>query len=245
MQLRAQGKYRESLFALQDAVDADPANVQWVFELGVAYATLGYYPQAIALWQRVTAMPTTDANRAAAEQNIEKARLKMVGASAGPASSSAPPSAAAPSAAPSPAAAAGPATAATPAASSGPGAPAEAKAAYARALDAYSAARYVDALREFDRAIAAKPDFAQAFSGRGSTYLAMGDYARALADYGQAMRLDGAMAYPVFGVAEALTMLGRRGEALRYYQAYEASRAPDVQPALVERARQRIAEIGR
>ncbi len=119
---------------------------------------------------------------------------------------------------------------------------ADARAAYAKALEAYSAAHYVDALREFDRAIGAKPDFAQAYSGRGSTYLAMGDYSRALADYGQAMRLDGSMAYPVFGVAETLTMLGRRSEALRYYQAYEASRAPDVQPALVQRARQRIAE---
>jgi tetratricopeptide (TPR) repeat protein len=245
MQQRSHGQHRESLFALQDAVNADPTNVRVVFELASAYAILGNFPQAIAFWQRVLSMPTAESNRVAAEQNIERAKQKMAQA--------------APAAAPATAAVApaSTATAATEPASAASSAPApsaerarplpftpEAQDAYAKGLHAYSAARYADALHEFDRAIGAKADFAQAYSGRGSTYLALGDHNRALADYAQAMRLDSTMAYPVFGVAEALTLLGRKADALRYYQAYAASRAPDVQPALLERARKRIAEIG-
>ena len=45
-------KYREASFSFQDAVNADPNNVEALFKLGNAYAVLGYYSQAIEKWNR-------------------------------------------------------------------------------------------------------------------------------------------------------------------------------------------------
>ena len=41
------GAYREASFAYQDAVNANPNDVEALFKLGNAYAVLGYYAQAI------------------------------------------------------------------------------------------------------------------------------------------------------------------------------------------------------
>jgi tetratricopeptide (TPR) repeat protein len=121
----------------------------------------------------------------------------------------------------------------------------EAQQAYNNGVQVYGQQRYQEALKEFERAILAKPDFSQAFAARGSAYFAMRDYVRALNDYGQAMRLDRTMASPLFGVAESYNALGRKADAVPYYQAYVMSRAPDAQPNLQEIAKQRMAEINK
>ena len=54
------------------------------------------------------------------------------------------------------------------------------------------------------------------------------------------MRLDRNMAAPLFGVAEAYNAMGRKADAMPYYQAYAASKAPDAAPNLQEVARQRM-----
>jgi hypothetical protein len=59
------------------------------------------------------------------------------------------------------------------------------------------------------------------------------------------MRLDNRLAAPVFGVAEALNALGRKDDAVPYYEAYAASQSPDAQAGLQELARKRVAEIRR
>jgi tetratricopeptide (TPR) repeat protein len=240
LELRASGKKRESLFALQDAANADPNNARAVFELGVAYADNYYFPQAIERWQRVLSMNVDDATRAAALANIEKARNLMGGSSS-------------PSAAPS----AGATTGVAGTAGSAPSQaqpvvqpPAAAPAAptpeelYVKGAELYGQQRFAEAIQQFDAAIAAKPDFPQAFTARGSAWFAQREFARALADYSQAMRLDATLASPVLGVAESLNALGRKADAIPYYQAYIASRAADAEPGLQDVARQRLAEIG-
>ena len=51
--LWAEKKYREASFAYQDAVNADPSGIEALFKLGIAYAVLGYYSQAIDKWTLV------------------------------------------------------------------------------------------------------------------------------------------------------------------------------------------------
>lgn len=212
---RSAGRLRDALFALQDAANADPSNVRAVFELGVTYAMLNYYPQAIERWQRVLTMSGDEPTRTAAQQNIDKARQKM-------------------SSAPAPQGAA-----THPAAT-----PVEVQA-YNLGVQLYGQQKYAEALKELDRAIAARAEFPQAFTARGSAHFALRDYVHALNDYGQAMRLDRVMASPLFGVAESYFAMGRKVDALPYYQAYAVSKAADVQPSLQEIARQRIADIGK
>jgi len=222
LRARAAGRLHDSLLTLQEASSADPGNAQAVFELGKAYALLNSYPQAIEHWQQVLSMGVNETTRAAAQQNIEKAKQKM--AAAGPATT--------PDAAPA-------------AGSEQPKAPAlpqEAQAAYNAGVKLYGQQKYGEALQQFERAIAIKPDFAHAFAARGSTYFAQKEYVRALNDYGQAMRLDRAMASPLFGVAEAYYAMGRKSDAAPYYQAYAASKAADAQPNLQEIAKKRLAE---
>ena len=79
----------------------------------------------------------------------------------------------------------------------------------------------------------------------GSAYFALRDFARALNDYGQAMRLDRSMASPLFGVAESYNAMGRKADAAPYYQAYILSKAAAAAPNLQEIAKQRMADIGK
>lgn len=50
--------------------------------------------------------------------------------------------------------------------------------------------RYDAALRQFDRAIEADPDFGAAYANRGILYDRMGRYEKAIADYRRALELD-------------------------------------------------------
>ncbi len=257
LQLRASGKKRESLFALQDATNADPHNARAVFELGVAYAENYYFPQAIERWQRVLTMNVDEATRSAALANVEKARKLMGGGSSPSGAASATPAVASAAAAASAAPVATGGVAETagsaqaqqqpvvqpPAAAAPPAAPTPQEL-YIKGAELYGQQRFGEAIRQFDASIAAKPDFPQAFTARGSARFAQREYARALADYSQAMRLDATLASPILGVAESLNALGRKADAIPYYQAYIASRSADVQPGLQEVARQRLAEIG-
>jgi tetratricopeptide (TPR) repeat protein len=43
------------------------------------------------------------------------------------------------------------------------------------------------ALEDFDRSITLDPSFSVAFLGRGETYVIMGEYARAIDDFGEAI----------------------------------------------------------
>lgn len=237
LRLRSEGKTRESLFALQDAVNADPNNPQAVFELGVAYAMMNYLPQAIERWERILTLPVPEENKVSARENIARARQKLAGVAP-----------TAPSA--QPVASAQPAAAPTQPVDSAPQnvvvvpPPMDvAQDAYNQGVRLYTEQKYAEAAAAFGRAIAAKSDFVQAYVGRGSAHLAIRDFNAALADFGQAMRLDNRMASPVFGVAEALVALGREAEAVPYYEAYVASNSADAQQNLKDVAKQRLATI--
>jgi tetratricopeptide (TPR) repeat protein len=233
--LRQEGKTRESLFALREAAQIDPSNPEAMMELGVAYALLNYYPQAIVQWQRVLAMPIDEGQRAAALKNIESATEKMKGIAA--------PAAGATGDRPEGASLSGNATAL--AASATPLVAGDAREAYTKGVELYSQQRYREAIGYFDKALQGSPDFSQAFSARGSAYFALKEYPRALSDFSQAMRLDNTMASPLFGVAETLFAMGRSTDSVPYYRAYAESQAPDAQSAFRDIARRRLAEIGK
>jgi tetratricopeptide (TPR) repeat protein len=74
---RLAGQPRDAFFTSLDAFKADPADPEVVFELGVGYALLGYYRDAIAYWERVLTMDVDDGTRASARQNIAKAKQKL------------------------------------------------------------------------------------------------------------------------------------------------------------------------
>ena len=59
------------------------------------------------------------------------------------------------------------------------------------------------AIEEYTQAIKLKPDYAEAYLGRGNAYYDKGDYDHAIADYGQAIKLrpDYARAYDNRGLA--------------------------------------------
>jgi len=75
--LWAEKKYREASFAFQDAVNADPNNIESLFKLGNAYAMLGYYSQAIDKWTRVQQITGDASVKKLAQDNITRAQQKM------------------------------------------------------------------------------------------------------------------------------------------------------------------------
>jgi len=65
---------------------------------------------------------------------------------------------------------------------------------YNRGLALYDMRQYDRAIREFDHAVNAKPDYAPAFNSRGLAYAAIGETRRSLQDFDQAIRLDQGLA---------------------------------------------------
>ena len=57
-------------------------------------------------------------------------------------------------------------------------------------MASFNQQRYSAALASFDQAIAAKPDFAAAYTNRAATRYELKEYPQALADYDQALKLE-------------------------------------------------------
>jgi S1-C subfamily serine protease len=64
---------RDALYAYQDAVRADPNSAKAHFKVGIAYAQLGYFSQAIDAWNRVLKI---DPGNQGARDNIQKAQAR-------------------------------------------------------------------------------------------------------------------------------------------------------------------------
>ncbi len=77
VKLMGEKKYRDAALAFQDAVNADPNNVEALFNLGNAYATLGYYDQAIEKWTKVTQVSPDGAVKKSAADNVARAQQKI------------------------------------------------------------------------------------------------------------------------------------------------------------------------
>jgi tetratricopeptide (TPR) repeat protein len=74
------------------------------------------------------------------------------------------------------------------------------------------------AIRHFNQAIALNPKFHQALNDRGSAYVALRQYARALDDFNQAIQIDSNEALYFKNRANALRFLGRYDLALSDYR---------------------------
>ena len=217
-----QKDYRSASFAYQDAVNADPDNIEALFKLGNAYAVLGYYPQAIERWNKVASLATDARVKQSAQDNIQKAQAKMAqaGGSTPQAAGQAP--------------------------GTGPVAPAtrqQARAAYEEGVKAINNRDFQGALRSLTEAIQLEPTLAVAYVARGSAYIGLRRYSEAAADYQYANQLEPGMSSPLYGMAEAYRALGRNADARNYYEKYAASTASDVRPELQAQARNKAAQL--
>jgi tetratricopeptide (TPR) repeat protein len=200
--------FRTALFAYQDAILAEPRNVEALVKAGNAYARMGHDDEALDQWGR--ALHLDPQNRAARDGAAAARERKAALAGVAP-----PP----------------PLTTAAPD-------EAGARAHYTKGVALIRERKFEDALLELDQSLALKPGFAVAFVARGSARIGLGKYQDAIADYAAAQKADPGLASPLFGLAEAFRGLGQMEKAAEMYRRFAASNAPDAQPSLKEYALQ-------
>jgi tetratricopeptide (TPR) repeat protein len=88
---------------------------------------------------------------------------------------------------------------------------------FARALGLHRSGRLLEAIADYDRAIALKPDHTNAHNNRGNALFQLGYYDVALASYDQAIALQPDYATAHNNRGSALNRLGRHDEALASY----------------------------
>ncbi len=229
-QAMAQHRTTDAVKAYQAAVVRQTASPLARFKLGLAYAELGYLPQAIDQWQWVVKL---DPSNQGARDNIQKAQAKLAAAQQ-QAAAAAPP--VAPAAAPS----------AAPSAGAAPRDAAEAqrlaKTDYEQAVQLISQRRYQDAVGLLTQAVQLHPQFSVAYVARGSAYIGLGRFQDAVTEYQKGLQLNQNQASPLFGLGEAYRGMGDRTRAAQYYQECASSSAPDAAP-LRDLAHKRFADL--
>ncbi|AEI66055.1 tetratricopeptide repeat protein [Corallococcus macrosporus] len=219
--LMKERRYREAAFAFLDASHADAGHVEALFKLGNALAVLGYYGQAVAQWERATALTQDAAIRQSAKENIDRARAKMAQSGASPQAAGLAPG-------------------------SGPVADttrAQARRAYEQGVQRIASKDFSGALTSLTQAIQQEPMLAVAYVARGSANIGLRRYAEAAADYQFALELEPGSASPLYGLAESFRAMGRSLEARGLYERYAASSAADARPQLQEESRQKAARL--
>jgi tetratricopeptide (TPR) repeat protein len=215
-------RYREATFAYQDAVNADPSNTEALFKLARAFATLGYYQQAIEKWNQVVALTQDPAIRKSCQDNILRAQGKISesGGSSPQAQGMAP--------------------------GSGPIAETtreKARQHYEQGVLQINGKDYSGALASLTQTIQLEPTLAIAYVARGSANIGLRRFAQAAADYQYALKLDAKLASPLYGLGEAYRGLGRPLEARGWYEKYIASQGPDAREELRTEARQKLQKL--
>ncbi len=215
-------KYREASFSYQDAVNADPKNVEALFKLGNSYAVLGYYSQAIERWQVVASTSTDPTIKKSAQDNITKAQAKMASAGGGsPQSQGKQPG-------------------------SGPVADttrAQARAYYEQGVRQIGSRDYGNALASLSACLQLEPALSVGYVARGSALIGLRRFAEAAVDYQYALRLDPNLGSPLYGLAESYRGLNRPADARTYYERYVASSATDVRPELQTDSRSKLDQL--
>ena len=200
--------FRTALFAYQDAIIADPKNVDALVKAGETYARMGHDPEAMAQWNKALQL---DPQNAKAKEGIAVAteRSKLLTPQK-PLPPPAPPRVD----------------------------EAAARAHYTAGVGLVRDRKYDDAIAELDQALKAKPGFAVALIARGSARIGQGRFQDAIADYTAAQRADPSLASPLFGLAEAFRGMGQNEKAADLYRQFAASKAPDADPGLKDYALQ-------
>jgi len=215
--------------AYQEAVRGNPQSAVAHFKLGVAYAELNFFPQAIDEWQLVLKI---DPQNQGARDNVQRAQSRLAAAQPPPT----PPRPATP--------APGPTAASSAAAPDTGGSDRLARADYEQAVTLISQRRYAESIAALNAAVQLQPNFAVAYVARGSAYVGLGRYPDAVQEYLKGLSLNSNQASPLFGLGEAYRGLGDRARAARYYQECAQSTAPDA-GAVRELARKRYADLVR
>ncbi|HEY8211903.1 MAG TPA: tetratricopeptide repeat protein [Myxococcaceae bacterium] len=215
-------RYRDASFAYQDAVNADPSNTEALFKLARAFATLGYYQQAIEKWGRVIEITQDPAIKKSCQDNILRAQAKLVeSGGSSPQAQGLPPG-------------------------SGPIAEStreKARQHYEQGVLQINGRDFTGALASLTQTIQLEPTLAIAYVARGSANIGLRRYAQAAADYQYALKLDGRLASPLYGLGEAYRGLGRPLEARGWYEKYIASQGTDAREDLRTEARQKLQKL--
>jgi tetratricopeptide (TPR) repeat protein len=220
--LMGEKKYREASFAYQDAVNADPKNVEALFKLGNTLAVLGYYSQAIDKWNVVQQASTDPTIKKSAVDNIAKAQAKMAQVGGGsPQAQGKPPGA-------------GPVADST---------RAQARAYYEQGVKQIGARDYGNALASLSACLQLEPALSVGYVARGSALIGLRRFAEAAVDYQYALRLDPNLGSPLYGLAESYRGMNRPSDAKTYYERYVASSSSDVRPELQTDARGKIEQL--
>lgn len=221
----AAGRFREALFAYQDAAAADPGSPDVLYRLGLGYARLNYFREAAEKWRATIASPRASPSlRSLASVSLEKAQARLGQARPGPAQETA---------------ALSTGTAPTTVAPAAP----DARASYERGNRLYAARSYGEAIAAYTEALALRPDHAFAYLGRANSFLAQGALAEARRDAEAAVRLAPGSASPLYTLAMVLERQGDRTGAAARYREYAASSAADANPAQKEAASRKAAAL--
>jgi tetratricopeptide (TPR) repeat protein len=218
--LWAEKKFREASFSYQDAVNAEPNNIEALFKLGNAYAMLGYYSQAIDRWAKVEQLTPDPGVKKSAQDNIARAQQKMTASNgaATPQEANKPP-------------ATGPVADST---------RTQSRQYYEAGVQLIGQRRYGEALNYLNECLKLEPALTVGYVARGSTLIGLRRFAEAAIDYGYALKLDANMSSPLYGLAEAYRGMNRIEDARAYYQKYITSTSADVRPELQTDARQKL-----
>jgi tetratricopeptide (TPR) repeat protein len=98
-------------------------------------------------------------------------------------------------------------------------------------------------LASLTQTIQLEPTLAIAYVARGSANIGLRRFAQAAADYQYALKLDGKLASPLYGLGEAYRGLGRPLEARGWYEKYIASQGTDAREELRTEARQKLQKL--
>ncbi len=224
-----QKRYREALFAYQDAANLDDQSAAAVVRVGLAYAKLNYFDKAIAEWKQALVL---DPNDRYAPGYIAEAQKHL---QENPAT--------APSDQPQPVGVGSGVALATDGSSPQPSpSPAAnqvsdadrqaARDAYSRAVKDMYQAQFANAISELSLSIQKDPTFVSAWVARGGAYFGAGSYRRAESDYKKSLELSPDLATPLYGLGRAYDKLGERAKACEYYRRYGRSTGSDARPAL-------------
>lgn len=230
--LRSEGKNRDAVTAHQDAVNANPFDLQALFQLGESYAAMDYFLQAATRWEKILQADPSPALKGQTVQRLENAYKEMerrgMGKDGKPLSEQ------------------GEATSADDSAEKTPsGVPIDPKAREAsmKGASLFADGKYAEAIEQYDIALAFHPDVAEYYSARGSAWLATNDATRAMADFSKAHSYDAAAALPLYGMGEASFILGKLTDAKEHFSACLASTAGDATESLRKRAQDRLDQI--
>jgi tetratricopeptide (TPR) repeat protein len=230
-----QARFREALFAYQDAVKLDDQSTNALLKEGLAYANMNYFKEAIAKWQHVLEI---EPKNQYAPKYIATAKPHV--AQEATTDMSAPQPVQAPSLiAATTAAQAATASAKTVTAED----EAAAKDLYKKAVIAINTQQSDEAVTQLNASLGRNPGYVNAYIARGGANFGLHKFSEAVADYQKALQLNPNLATPVYGLGRAYERLGDKLNACVQYRAYTGSTAVDVQQTLRKQAQDQLTAL--